>query len=668
MPCRKRAALLWLFIGAGGCAAGDKAESPPASEAPCEEGVWYADQDQDGYGGIASTACEAPEGSVELGGDCDDDDFTVYPGAPELCDGRDQDCDGQVDELLATSPAWRDLDGDGFGDPEKEEDVCAFTAEWVADSTDCDDNRAEVNPGASEVCDGLDNDCDGLMDDEDPSQESPPEWWVDTDGDGYGDPGSDYLSICAQPTGYADNDEDCDDEEAGINPSAEELCLDLIDQDCDGYEDDYTGECEAVWTAGGTMDACDETLAPWDVSACAEGVAALDELGEGFSTMQAAIDSATAGELISVCPGTWTEDLVQTVSPLVLMGYGEGISILEGAGHHALEMEIGGELTVMDLSIQGGTDDRGGGIYGMDATLCMSGVAMSENGAGSMGGAIYLGGSGGSFTADTLTLSNNKGGLAGGGLAIKGAYVVWVEDSDFLDNEAEQNGGGAYLTTEVAGTIAASTFEGNQVGLAGGGLAYLGDGPGLELALWEVDFIGNASQADGGALEVGDFWGTDTPAVRAFGGSFEGNEASGEGGAVHLARGSTTTFLAIGTDFLENRADMGGAIASRAYSAHTIGLEGCWLDGNAANGGGVLFLDPWEGGTSTTRLIESTLYRNTAETEGGAIMMVTSPPGVLLISEHSDWGTGPTNNEPDDLDNKDYGAGATFTCVDGACL
>jgi Cys-rich repeat protein len=44
------------------------------------------DLDGDGYGV-----------NCEKGGDCDDSDENVYPGAPELCDGKDNDCDGEID-------------------------------------------------------------------------------------------------------------------------------------------------------------------------------------------------------------------------------------------------------------------------------------------------------------------------------------------------------------------------------------------------------------------------------------------------------------------------------------------------------------------------------------------------------------------------------------------
>jgi hypothetical protein len=90
---------------------------------------------------------------------------------------------------------------------------------------DCDDANAAINPGESEICDGVDNDCNGSSDDT--------IWYADADGDGYGD-SSATATGCFAPSGYVSDGTDCDDSEAGANPTEAEVCADGIDNDCDG--------------------------------------------------------------------------------------------------------------------------------------------------------------------------------------------------------------------------------------------------------------------------------------------------------------------------------------------------------------------------------------------------------------------------------------------------
>ncbi|MFO7962810.1 MAG: MopE-related protein [Desulfobacterales bacterium] len=96
--------------------------------------------------------------------DCDDTDAAINPGAVEVCDGKDNDCDGEVDEGVQNI-YYQDADGDGYGDPMNSIQDCSAPSGYVTDNTDCDDTDASVNPGAAEVCDdGIDNDCDGEVD------------------------------------------------------------------------------------------------------------------------------------------------------------------------------------------------------------------------------------------------------------------------------------------------------------------------------------------------------------------------------------------------------------------------------------------------------------------------------------------------------------------------
>ena len=164
----------------------------------------YLDEDGDGVGaGEALRTCPAPAGYEPMAGDCDDTDPDVFPGAPEVCDGVDQDCDGELDED-PEPPLYADDDADGFGDPAKPADCAAFA---VADASDCNDADDEVFPGAPERCNGLDDDCDGLTTGEE-----------DADEDG--------ALACA----------DCADDD----PSRSEIALEQcngVDDDCDDVVD-----------------------------------------------------------------------------------------------------------------------------------------------------------------------------------------------------------------------------------------------------------------------------------------------------------------------------------------------------------------------------------------------------------------------------------------------
>jgi len=204
--------------------------------------TWLADDDNDGYGGafVAAEACVGPAGSVVDGGDCDDTDDSVHPGATEICSGRDDDCDTLVDDAdpdVSGAPAWYpDADADTYGDLSGLVEACLAPPEHVADATDCDDTRADVNPGAVERCDDddIDEDCDGAADDDDlQGAEGAAGAWLDADGDGYG---ANEVLTC-DPIDTVDVGGDCNDGDPAVSPNAPELC-NGIDDDCDGLVDD----------------------------------------------------------------------------------------------------------------------------------------------------------------------------------------------------------------------------------------------------------------------------------------------------------------------------------------------------------------------------------------------------------------------------------------------
>jgi hypothetical protein len=102
-----------------------------------------------------------------------------------------------------------------------------------AADVDCDDHDIEVYPDAPEQCDDKDNDCDGLVDGDDDVVDIPLHWYADADGDGWG-AGKEVAVGCVGPSGAASQQGDCNDDDPDINPDADEICGDEIDQDCTG--------------------------------------------------------------------------------------------------------------------------------------------------------------------------------------------------------------------------------------------------------------------------------------------------------------------------------------------------------------------------------------------------------------------------------------------------
>ena len=337
--------------------------------------TWYADVDYDFYGdpGSSVDACTRPSSYRSNSLDCDDTSASVNPGESETCDGTDNNCSGDETDA-ADASAWHpDSDGDGYGDEGSSVDACTQPSGHVADGTDCDDTAAAVNPGESETCDGTDNNCSG--DESDASDLST--WYADVDYDFYGDPDS-SVDACTRPSGYRSNGLDCDDEDSGVNPGAEEVCNDDIDQDCDG--EDYQ--------------TCDASLADADGQITGEsasdifgglsaGVGDLDGDGEPDFAV-----SAGGSDTIYVFDGaTSWEGVSSAADAAFTLSGGSAIS-----GGHDLDDDGYDDLFIGDMELDDADTDAGGAyvVYGplsghtdltADASATLLGEA-ADDGAG----------------------------------------------------------------------------------------------------------------------------------------------------------------------------------------------------------------------------------------------------------------------------------------------
>lgn len=194
--------------------------------------VYYIDADQDFWGDPNASiigGCTAPSGYVSNNGDCDDSSDLISPAGTESCNGVDDNCDLSIDEgVLLTF--YQDNDLDGFGG-NTEVMACEITSGLSANNTDCNDTNGAVKPGATEVCNSIDDDCDNSVD-----EGLLLSFFLDNDLDGYGS--NTIIYACSAGPGKVYNHNDCNDNNAAVNPGATEVC-NGIDDDCDNKVDEY---------------------------------------------------------------------------------------------------------------------------------------------------------------------------------------------------------------------------------------------------------------------------------------------------------------------------------------------------------------------------------------------------------------------------------------------
>lgn len=196
---------------------------------------YFADTDGDGFGNmlIDTLACSAPAGYVADSTDCNDADASQYPSAIDICNAFDDNCNGLIDEDATFNVYYLDFDGDNYGDVSIDSTSCITPPGYVNNSLDCNDADLSINPDAPEACNGIDDNCNALIDD----GLIVYTFYIDADGDTFGNPLI-VIDTCVDAVpGYVTNDLDCNDLLASIYPGATEVC-NALDDDCNGIIDD----------------------------------------------------------------------------------------------------------------------------------------------------------------------------------------------------------------------------------------------------------------------------------------------------------------------------------------------------------------------------------------------------------------------------------------------
>ncbi len=465
---------------------------------------WYDDADGDLYGDPATsfTGCDAPTGYVSDATDCDPDDAGTYPGAPEACDGVDDDCDGTVDDGFSTS-WYDDADGDRYGDPATFYSGCDAPTGYVTDATDCEPDDATAYPGATEECDGVDDDCDGTVDDGFVT-----DWYLDADGDLYGDPAASYDG-CDAPADYVELATDCAPDDPAIYPGAVEAC-DSVDNDCDGRVDEGRScggddvfvefdTCGGVGLTGPTQAECDTSYEATDLEGSvtvADGVqtwtvpvdgeyrieawGAIGAAGDaeyvgGSGAYASGVFGLTAGDVLTIVVGQ--RGLGQSSAS---NGGGGGGSFVVDAASTPLVVAGGGAGTREEVSQDGcdGRDDNYGGTGSAGDVTNACDASSDPLGDGGAVSSTTWGSGGGGFNGSG---TGDSGYGAGGTSFLDGAAGGGTLSACGFEADGGFGGGGS--GNGCYGGGGGGGYTGGQGGrVAGGGGSYI-DSAGTEATM-----------------------------------------------------------------------------------------------------------------------------------------------------------------------------------------
>ncbi|MFT4974381.1 MAG: hypothetical protein ACI8S6_000263 [Myxococcota bacterium] len=388
----------------------------------------YSDNDGDGYGnaGSSATSCEIPDGYAADGGDCDDADSDVYPGAPEYCNGLDEDCDDIADnDALDARAYYVDSDGDDVGDSSTEVVSCVRPSGYVEVAGDCDDTNDDIFPGNSEACDGIDNDCDKTT--------------TDLNSVSFADRGGSITDL-----------------------------TEIFNSGTSSYPARYYVErpgsitfCGGSWKGALIIDA--------DVEIYGQGGSTDNVLDAGEQFHSIVVESGARNIYIEGM--TFRRGVANTAGLDTYRRSGGGIYCNTGA---SIELE--------DVTIKEAEAEAGGAIYSSGCPITMSNSTLTENNA-VFGGAVAI--DSGTFSMTDSIISGNTGNYYAGGVYLysrNGNVTFNMTDSFIEDNTATYYGGvyiyryyGSYNATMTctATTDGAGGIIGNSDTYYGGMYLYM---------------------------------------------------------------------------------------------------------------------------------------------------------------------------------------------------